>query len=194
MLQEEIPDRTDPKYRNIQDVMRLVEGVNSSLGKDIERYSFRLRDLDNTRFMATTIVFAIYALISIIILQVTIDDGTSSVASFFGESISKRLLTGVVLVSIGIPILGNLFSRSWRVSKSLQILRRHMYARIDFAEQVLTRVTTWEDKFKGDYYQKSILRLRITVLAQLIEEMQSISNIQDRKGIASAVLDNLRKN
>lgn len=172
LFEQSSDDGTD---RNISDVLRLVESTTTSLGKDIDRYSFKVRDLDNAGFMITVVIFIIYAVISIIVLQVTIDHGINSIASLFGETVSKRMITGFILIISGFPIIFSLIARYRKLRSSIGLLSVHIEARINFAEQVLTRVTTWENRFKGDYYQRSILRLRIAVLAQLIEEMESIS-------------------
>ncbi|HYJ83128.1 MAG TPA: hypothetical protein VEW26_09840, partial [Allosphingosinicella sp.] len=123
----------------------------------------------------TAVLFGIYAVTALTVVQVFLRANSADPVFMYEPSISTRVAVGVALLLIGVPILFGLATRAIRLRRAVALAQKHIDSKIEFAEQVLTRVTTWESRFKGDYYQKSILKLRVTVLAELLEEMYAIS-------------------
>jgi hypothetical protein len=155
-----------------RDFLDLIAGTTSSLAKDMDRYYSIERAVDQSRFMVSFTIFSIYILLSMMILQVTIDNGVESVAKFFNSSISNRIAVGVVLLITGVPMAFLQFRRVRQSQETLSTMQKHMFIQIDFAEDFLARVTDWESEFRSHDFYKPIIRLRINMLAQLIEEMK----------------------
>lgn len=160
-------------------VYSLLDSLIDRLESDIEKHSSRLREFENLRFIALSVLMFIYVAVSVIVLQIDIDRGTMSTISFIDEPISKRIFVGFILTFTGIFILVQSITRIRPSLKSIQYTRSALRIRLEFAEQMLVRISTWESKFKGDFYEKSILRLKIETLGQLVREIESI--VQDGK-------------
>lgn len=155
-------------------VYSLLDSLTQRIENDIDRYSAVKREMENLRFIVITAMFFIYSILSFIMLQIDIDNGIGSQVSFFSEDISKRIVFGTIIAIMGLFIIIQVLYRLRPGIKTMKYTRSYLKIRAEFGKQVVKRVTTWESRFKGDFYEKSILRLKIETLVQLLDELDMI--------------------
>lgn len=161
-----------------RELLSLIDDTISSIGKDLDRYYLKERDLYSFRFIVVFILFAIYAAISLIFLQVTIDGGVQAVGNIVPGQFSSRIILGTFIVVLGAPIAVTQILRARELAKAMKSIRRSVEIQAGFGEEVLVRVSNWERNFRSHEYYYPILKLKIAMLSQLVSEMREIAKVR----------------